>query len=157
MPKFRSISVEKEAVQLTENNILEVYSFIHGKPDLSSRIAEDKWADYENLVRESGLRLKTLESDGETQKADIGDWIIRGIHGEFYPCKPDIFEKSYRPVSQPDKHGMHFLEGIEDAVFGDHPQSVSFGDPISATWIKGGFAVTVRVGKATDTEKEVYA
>jgi len=38
------------------------------------------------------LEIKTLEG---THRADIGDWIIKGIKGEFYPCKPDIFEKTY--------------------------------------------------------------
>jgi len=32
--------------------------------------------------------------------ADIGDYIIRGIAGEFYPCKPDIFEMSYEKVDE---------------------------------------------------------
>ncbi len=31
-------------------------------------------------------------------KADKGDWIIKGVNGEFYPCKPDIFEKTYEEV-----------------------------------------------------------
>lgn len=31
-------------------------------------------------------------------KANIGDWIIQGIKGELYPCKPDIFEKTYEEV-----------------------------------------------------------
>ena len=30
--------------------------------------------------------------------ADCGDWIIKGVKGEFYPCKPDIFEATYEPV-----------------------------------------------------------
>lgn len=38
------------------------------------------------------LIIKTLEGD---MKASIGDWIITGINGEEYPCKPDIFEKTY--------------------------------------------------------------
>ena len=33
-------------------------------------------------------------------RADVGDWIIKGIRGEFYPCKPDIFEQTYEPVPQ---------------------------------------------------------
>ncbi len=41
------------------------------------------------------LIIKTLEGD---YKADIGDWIIKGIKGEFYPCKPGIFEKTYDKV-----------------------------------------------------------
>lgn len=31
--------------------------------------------------------------------ADVGDWIIKGVKGEFYPCKPDIFEATYEPVN----------------------------------------------------------
>lgn len=38
------------------------------------------------------LHIKTLEG---TMAADVGDWIIKGVNGEFYPCKPDIFEKTY--------------------------------------------------------------
>ena len=38
------------------------------------------------------LRVKTLEGE---HIADIGDWIIKGVKGEFYPCKPDIFEMTY--------------------------------------------------------------
>ncbi len=39
-----------------------------------------------------GLDIKTLEG---IMHADYGDWIIKGVNGEFYPCKPDIFEKTY--------------------------------------------------------------
>ena len=38
------------------------------------------------------LTIHTLEGD---YRAAIGDYIIKGVHGEFYPCKPDIFEKTY--------------------------------------------------------------
>lgn len=40
------------------------------------------------------LEIRTLEG---VMRADIGDWIIRGVRGEFYPCKPDIFEATYEP------------------------------------------------------------
>jgi hypothetical protein len=33
-------------------------------------------------------------------KASIGDWIIKGVKGEFYPCKPDIFEMTYEPLTK---------------------------------------------------------
>lgn len=39
--------------------------------------------------------IETLEG---TMKANIGDYIITGVNGEQYPCKPDIFEKTYEPV-----------------------------------------------------------
>lgn len=42
------------------------------------------------------LRIATLEGDMECR---MGDWIIKGVNGEFYPCKPDIFEKTYETVS----------------------------------------------------------
>ena len=40
----------------------------------------------------TSLLIKTLEGDIQARK---GDWIIRGVNGEIYPCKPDIFEKTY--------------------------------------------------------------
>lgn len=43
-----------------------------------------------------GMEIKTLEG---VMRADPGDWIIRGVQGEFYPCKSDIFEATYEPVS----------------------------------------------------------
>ena len=39
--------------------------------------------------------IKTLEGD---HTANPGDWIIKGVKGEFYPCKPDIFEMTYTPA-----------------------------------------------------------
>lgn len=41
------------------------------------------------------ILIKTLEG---TMRADAGDWIIRGVKGELYPCKPDIFEATYEPA-----------------------------------------------------------
>ena len=40
--------------------------------------------------------IKTLEG---TMRANPGDWIIRGVQGELYPCKPDIFEATYEPLN----------------------------------------------------------
>lgn len=41
------------------------------------------------------INIDTLEG---TMRADPGDFIIKGVNGEFYPCKPDIFEKTYEAV-----------------------------------------------------------
>ena len=41
------------------------------------------------------LIIKTLEG---SHKANLGDWIIKGVRGELYPCKPDIFEQTYEEV-----------------------------------------------------------
>ena len=43
------------------------------------------------------MRIPTLEGE---MTASIGDYIIKGINGEFYPCKPDIFEKTYEAVKE---------------------------------------------------------
>ncbi|KEH89135.1 sugar ABC transporter substrate-binding protein [Clostridium novyi A str. BKT29909] len=42
--------------------------------------------------------IHTLEGD---MKANVGDWIIKGVKGELYPCKPDIFEKTYESIETP--------------------------------------------------------
>ena len=42
-----------------------------------------------------GIIIPTLEGN---MRADVGDWVIQGVQGEFYPCKPDIFEATYEPV-----------------------------------------------------------
>jgi len=53
-----------------------------------------KWC---NGVKASdgGIIIKTLEGN---MRANSGDWIIKGVNGEFYPCKQDIFEKTYEQV-----------------------------------------------------------
>jgi hypothetical protein len=47
-----------------------------------------------NLLTGGALEIYTLEG---AMRADVGDWIIRGVQGEFYPCKPDIFAATYEP------------------------------------------------------------
>ena len=44
--------------------------------------------------RDGSLNIHTLEG---TMRAEVGDWVIRGVRGEFYPCKPDIFSETYEP------------------------------------------------------------
>jgi len=44
------------------------------------------------------VEIKTLEG---AMRGNVGDYIIRGVKGEFYPCKPDIFEATYEPVEEP--------------------------------------------------------
>ena len=87
MPKFRKRPVVVEAVRWTGNNLSEMHAFMN-----SARIP------WNPLMGNGGaLFIKTLE--GEMQ-ADAGDWIICGVKGEFYPCKPDIFEATYDPANE---------------------------------------------------------
>ncbi len=55
------------------------------------------WVDAADVGREPGgiILIDTLEG---VMKAQLGDWIIKGVKGEVYPCKPDIFEATYEPV-----------------------------------------------------------
>ena len=59
---------------------------------------------FENYTseRDGSLAIQTLEG---TMVAAPGDWIIRGVKGEFYPCKPDIFQATYEQVLGDDPPG----------------------------------------------------
>ena len=46
----------------------------------------------------------TIDTREGRMKAKIGDYIIRGVNGEIYPCKPDIFKKTYEPVRGGEKN-----------------------------------------------------
>ena len=92
MPKFRKKPVVIEAVQWTGENLREIITFTDGRPNTRTQHAGMMWAQYEALVAEKGLIIFTLEGQ---HIATPGDWIIKGVKGEFYPCKPDIFAATY--------------------------------------------------------------
>ena len=101
--------VDLEFIQLKKDNIVSVMKFIdpsfeapkYGTTNRQS-VSHDKFGDYIELVKRDGLALKTLESGEGTQIASIGDYIMKGVKGEFYPVKPDIFPKLY-DVIESDK------------------------------------------------------
>ena len=88
--RFRKKPVEVEAMQFTEESGAEVWEWADSKPM------------YDHRSQVCGLRIYTREGD---MKADFGDWIIRGVQGEFYPCKPDIFAATYEPAAPPSVTG----------------------------------------------------
>ena len=54
----------------------------------------------DNLIYgNDGIYIRTLEGN---MFVSPGDFVIKGVHGEFYPCKPDIFEETYMEVEEPD-------------------------------------------------------
>lgn len=79
MGKFRKKPVVIEAREWTGANVVELLDWI--KPSARQEGAS--------------IIIPTLEGDHE---ASLGDWIIQGVKGEFYPCKPDIFEATYESV-----------------------------------------------------------
>lgn len=88
-----------ETVQLldTDDSIAEVEEFIHGETHRNScREAQEAWEGFLKMVRsEGGRTIETLEG---AHLARFNDWVIKGVKGEFYPCKPDIFEATYEEV-----------------------------------------------------------
>ncbi len=93
MSKFRKKPVVVEAMQFkgdVQAVIDWVDTFFYGDPDQGPNIQEDHNGDGDTLCV-----IETLEGD---MSALPGDWIIRGVKGEFYPCKPDIFEATYEAV-----------------------------------------------------------
>lgn len=59
-------------------------------------------AEWEQSDKHGSIIIHTLEGDME---ALPGDWIIKGVKGEFYPCKPDIFEATYSPAREDAEQG----------------------------------------------------
>lgn len=101
--KFRKKPATIEAMQLIGNaaDTHAVYCWTE-QNTLGSFDVNQLWIDPENFAwpesgvsidaRDGRMVIATLEGG---HWADLGDWIIRGIAGEFYPCKPDIFEQTY--------------------------------------------------------------
>ena len=86
MQKFVKKPVVIEAVQYNGTNITEIESFLVSK-------LPTVWSS----VEDTQLIIPTLEGDMKVSK---GDYIIKGIKGEFYPCKPDIFKQSYNMIKE---------------------------------------------------------
>jgi hypothetical protein len=84
--KFRKKPVVIDAIEFTEGSHGAVLDFFQAN---NAPRAPQIFADY--------LIIPTLEGD---MRADLGDWIIRGVKGEFYPCKPDIFAATYDPAEE---------------------------------------------------------
>ena len=96
MTKYRKKPIVIEAIKLRTNNIKEVEEFIGDKKIVfNCDMSREKFGEYKDIVGNKGLKIKTLEGD---MIANIGDYIIKGVIGEFYPCKPDIFKKTYEKV-----------------------------------------------------------
>lgn len=89
MEVYRKKPVEVEAMRLDiPNNDKEVLEFIGALKDGGSAVV--------NFANNT-MQIPTLEG---LMSAQNGDYIIKGVNGEFYPCKPDIFEKTYELVRQ---------------------------------------------------------
>lgn len=79
--KWRKKPVVVEAMQYTGRNALDIMA----------------WAQLDSIIEDlmGGIEIETLEGK---MTASVGDYVIRGVKGEFYPCKPDIFAATYELV-----------------------------------------------------------
>ena len=102
MQKFVKKPVVIEAIQYDGTNITEIETFVREK--LPTIITSDLGAQ---------LVISTLEGDMKVTK---GDYVIKGIKGEFYPCKQDVFEKTYDVVE----------DGVRPQTFGEKAVGITF-------------------------------
>lgn len=104
MPFFKKRPVLIEAKQFTldiasnEQEWFALADWCNGKPR-GTKLHDPSQRDIE---------IPTLEG---SMAASVGDWIIKGVKGEFYPCKPDIFEKTHEPEFQ-RYSGMNFGDAL---------------------------------------------
>lgn len=91
MAQFRKKPVVIDAHQFNADDVTA------GAPDW---FMEALRSDTLCLAKDDCWYIQTLESGGlaPTHLVTRGDWIIRGVQGELYPCKPDIFEATYQPA-----------------------------------------------------------
>jgi len=80
--KYRKKPVIIEAVEYTGYNYPSIKAWI---------------SNGQNMWHHGDFIIPTLEGD---MRVAVGDYVIRGVNGEFYPCKPDIFEKTYERVEE---------------------------------------------------------
>lgn len=117
MAKFRKKPVEVEAIQFVEvsrtyrkcgtaveYNSSQIATFMN--QSLNVRTVPEEG----NPAGRTYLEIPTLEG---VMQANVGDWIIEGVNGEFYPCKPDIFAKTYDAAESTTQH----LDGITESEF----------------------------------------
>jgi len=83
--KYRKKPVVIEALKYDGENFGEIMRFASSS---AREFGEEIFGD--------GITIKTLEGEMTASK---GDYIIKGVQGEFYPCKPDIFEQTYEEVN----------------------------------------------------------
>ena len=104
--QFRKKPIIVEAVQLDNLNVPSVVRWI-GEDKAKMNLEFDEARKLGKAHPIFSVTICTLEGN---MKAMPGDYIIKGVHGEFYPCKPDIFEKTYEDVEPPEEENKMINE-----------------------------------------------
>ena len=81
LKKYKTKPCEIEAIQYTVDNLAEILQW--GKGDIIFDVVN------------SNIYIDTLEG---RMRADVYDYIIKSLRGEYYPCKPDVFHKKYEEI-----------------------------------------------------------
>ena len=97
MAKYRKKPVVIEAIQWTRENDIELERWLCQEESVEIEIDNHPYKSGVYVSFIDKITIKTLEGE---MKASKGDYIIKGVNGEFYPCKPDIFEKTYELVEE---------------------------------------------------------
>lgn len=75
--------------------VIDAYCYDQQRDNHRPDWFQDRVSDNTVVTHRDHAIIKTLEGD---MRADLGDWIIKGVKGELYPCKPDIFAATYEPA-----------------------------------------------------------
>ena len=140
MTKYRKKPVVIEAIQYNNTNFNEIERFV-GKR-LQCDLRSDAGYQAGAVPPLIDVIIPTLEGD---MRATYGDYIIKGVNGEFYPCKPDIFEKTYTSADETKPHFPLTAEEVETTRFaletaiGKHKASYEVGYYKMTSEEKGSF------------------
>jgi hypothetical protein len=98
--KYRKKPVVIEARYLTVDAAEEIGAWCGAKKCIQGTYDSYLWG-WGLPIEQRGLSIQTLEG---VMSANMGDWIIQGVQGEFYPVKSDIFHMTYEPVEESNGH-----------------------------------------------------
>lgn len=145
--KYRKKPVVIDAVQWTGGNHREMFDFLTSDTFVNETMSVNGNHFYIDHSRvEGGLIIKTLEGE---HVATIGDYIIKGVYGEFYPCKEDVFLQTYEKVNDIEVPKYPFgdiltvpcgTKPIEDHL-GRLPDEVPYGTICSCNPLNGGSGI----------------
>jgi NTP pyrophosphatase (non-canonical NTP hydrolase) len=115
--RYTKRPITVDALEWTGLNHREMFEFLGGDPNgYITQSGDNFYIDHSKVER--GLVIKTLEGE---HIASVGDFIIKGIKGEFYPCKPEIFKASY-VSGEPETNYLLELKQLQNQfgyVYGD--------------------------------------
>ena len=110
MAKYRKKPVVIEAIQYTGNNIVEIIKFMQEGANGN----KSRYLRYLRYNAKKGEYF-ILTPEGK-YKLTEGDYIVKGVKGEFYPCKPDIFEMTYEEVQNVEGKRMSNIDYLRSEI-----------------------------------------